>query len=735
MNPTEDIYSEERKEYFNFKSILLKCWKYRYTFLIILGVLCLLTLALIIIMPKSYDVEASITILDEERGGSKNDIYSINRMFYDGRDWLNTENEVEVLRSTSLITKVVNNLEMFVEYKVGGLLKEHLPAADSPIKVKLNADNLSLMASPIKITLSAESDKEMKADLESRVDGEKWEQSLTIKKLPSEVKTPYGPITLEGNIAQANKLDKDLQIIVSNPIEKASNLAEKLSVGLVSRTSSIVSLEYTSPDRQEGMDFLNELVKCYNQNANYNKNRVARSTQEFLEKRIADLGGELESTDQRLADFKRRAGLTSMNVDTKAFRDENSMYDKDLHGTETQLYLLQNLKDFMQNDENRLKTVPLDIGLNDKTLSDNINSHNQLVLDYQRISKTTFDNNPVAANLYRKVQASYDGLLTSIENSYEGMLNSRNETERKARQYNSLINRIPASERALGEITRQQENQQSLYLDLLKKLEENSLMLEAVTENAQFIDYPYAPTKASWPNKKILLLATLLLAMIATACWILFKELFTPYIISTEDIDKAFKGNKVIGKLNFNPKNDNVDMQPLATQLSLTLANNQRQMATIFSSQEGDGKSFISARLANELANMGKKVLLLKFENDEKLSHGEKQLDNLKATSSTDNCNLSKCVISDNLNNLRLLINHPKLAERLNQFCLENDYVLIDSISLELLPDSLQLLKLADYGLYVCRLEHTRNKSLEEIAAINDRSLLPDFDVIINNFS
>ena len=81
MNPTEDIYSEERKEYFNFKSILLKCWKYRYTFLIILGVLCLLTLALIIIMPKSYDVEASITILDEERGGSKNDIYSILRFY------------------------------------------------------------------------------------------------------------------------------------------------------------------------------------------------------------------------------------------------------------------------------------------------------------------------------------------------------------------------------------------------------------------------------------------------------------------------------------------------------------------------------------------------------------------------------------------------------------------------------------------------------------------------------
>ena len=735
MNPTEDIFSEERKEYINLKSVLLKCWKYRYTFCIILGVLCLLTLALIIIMPKAYKVEASITILDEERGGSKNDIYSINKMFYNGRDWLNTENEVEVLRSTSLIAKVVNNLEMYVEYKVGGLLKEHLSATDTPIKVKVNADNLSLMASAIKITLSAESDTEMKADLESRVDEKKWEQSLTINRLPFVVKTPYGSITLEGSIAQANKMDKKLQIIVSNPIEKASSVAEKLSVGLVSRTSSIVSLEFKSPNRQEGMDFLNELVKCYNQNANYNKNRVAHRTKEFLEKRIADLGSALEATDKRLADFKRRAGLTNMNVDTKAFRDENSMYDKDLHGTETQLYLLQNLKDFMQNDENRLKTVPLDIGLNDKTLFDNINSHNQLVLDYQRISKTTFDNNPVAANLYSQIQASYDGLLTTIENSYEGMLIAKNEIERKAKQYNSLIYKIPASERALGEIMRQQENQQSLYLDLLKKLEENSLMLEAITENAQFIDLPYAPAKASWPNKKILLLATFMLALIATVCWMILKELFTPYVISTEEIDKALKGNKVIGKLNFNSKDDNVDMQPLATQLILTLARSKQQVACVFSSQEGDGKSFISARLANELANMGKKVLLFKFENDENLGNGENQLDSLKVTSSTDNSNLSRCVISDNINNLRQMVNHPKLAERLNQFCLENDYVLIDSVSLELMPDSLQLVKLANYGLYVCRLEHTRCNGLEELAVINDRCLLPDFHVIINNFS
>jgi uncharacterized protein involved in exopolysaccharide biosynthesis len=734
MQMTEDLFSEEQKEYFNLKKILLKCWKYRRPFLIILGVIGLLALALLIIMPKAYKVKASITILDEERGGSKNDIYSINKMFYSGRDWLNTENEVEVLHSTSLIEKVISNLDMYAEYKIGGMLKDHISAANSPVTVKMNPDSLEVMASTIMISLSPESNSAMKVDIETKFNEDNWEKSITVKQLPVNIATPYGPITLEGSIEKAKQMDKDLQILLLSPMEKAISLAEKLSVGLLSRTSSVVSLEFMSPDRQEGMDFLNELVKCYNQNANFDKNRIARRTQEFLDKRITDLSQALNVTDERLADYKRKAGLTDMDVDTKAFRSENSMYDKDLHDTETQLYLLKNLKDFLQNEDNRLKTVPSDIGLNDKNLSDNINQHNQLVLDYQRLSRSTFESNPVTANLYSQIQASYDGLLATIENSYSGMLIAKNEIERKTKQYNSLINRIPASQRALGEIMRQQENQQSLYLDLLKKQEENSLMIDALTENAHFIDLPYSSAKASWPNKKILLLATLILSMIATAIWIFLRELFSPKIISTDEIGSALKDKKVTGKILFNSKVDNVDMKPLATHLMLTMSNKRQQTVCIFSSQEGDGKTFLATRLANELANMGKKVLLLKFESDETSSNGNIQLDKLKITGS-DNNNLSECVIADNISNLRQLVNNPKLAERLDQLCLDNDYVVIDSVSLEIMSDTLQLVKQANYGLYVCRLEHTQRKNLEELAAINDSSLLPDFNVVVNNYS
>lgn len=735
MKTTEDMYSEERKEYFNFKKTLLKYWRYRYSFLIILAVLCVLALAVVIIVPPAYEVTASITVLDEERGGSKNDIYSVNKLFYSGRDWLNTENEVEVLKSTSLIERVVSNLGMFVEYKSGGLLKKHLPAADSPIQAVADSGMLERMASAIDITVAPATASEAVVTVKTEVNGDEWEKKETVSRLPAAVATPFGRVTLSGSMERTKALDKDLHIRLSSPVEAAMASADRLSVSLLSRTSSVVSLEYKCPDRQEGMNFLAELVKCYNQNANADKNRVACRTQEFLQKRIAVISEDLDMTDLRLEEFKRQAGLTDMSVDTREFREENSMYDKDLHEVETQLGLLQHLKSFMQKAENRENLVPSDIGLRDVNLSNNINAHNQLVLDYQRLSRTSSDSNPVTANMRSQITTSYDGLLATLESSYTGMLITKNELERKTRQYSSRISNVPANERVLTDIMRQQENKQSLYLDLLKKLEENTLMLDAVTENAKFIDLPYASANPTSPSKKILLLATLFMALVATTLWMIFRELFSTKVIAADEIGKTLKKTRVVGKIPFSSHIGRADVGAMVTQVKMLMDDRNQKGVCLFSTHDGDGKTFVAASLAGELGRMGKKTLLLRMNLRDDAPRGNgTAADEWVVEPSAEDRRLQECIVTGDADYLREIISSQTFAERLENLFCEYDYVVIDSVSVEHLPNTLQLLRLAGYGLYVCRLGHTRRKSIEELAAIDDSGSLPAFDIVVNYY-
>lgn len=735
MKATEDMNSEERKEYFNFKKTLLKYWRYRHSFLIILAVLCVLALTVVIIVPPAYEVTASITVLDEERGGSKNDIYSVNKLFYSGRDWLNTENEVEVLKSTSLIENVVRNLGMYVDYKSGGVLKKHLAAAESPVKAMPDSGLIERMTSVIDITVGPVTDTEAVVTVKTDVNGEEWEKEEITNRLPVVIPTPFGRVTLSGSIEKARALGKDLHICLSSPIDAAMACADRLSVSLLSRTSSVVSLEYKCPDRQEGMNFLTELVKCYNQNANADKNRVARRTQVFLQKRIAVISEDLDMTDLRLEEFKRQAGLTDMSVDTREFREESSMYDKDLHEVETQLSLLHHLKNFMQKAENRDNLVPSDIGLRDINLSNNINAHNQLVLDYQRLSRTSSDSNPVTANMRSQVKASYDGLLATLESSYAGLLITKKELERKTQQYSSRISNVPANERVLTDIMRQQENKQSLYLDLLKKLEENTLMLDAVTENAKFIDLPYASEEPTSPSKKILLLATLVMALVATTLWMICREMFSTKVIAADDIMKTLKKARVVGKIPFSANAGKADVGAMVTHVKMMIDDRNQKTVCLFSTHDNDGKTFVADCLACELARMGKKTLLLRVTLRDDAPYGKGLTDGEWAVEpSSEDRRLQQCTVSGDASNLREMINSQAFAERLENLLLEHDYIVIDSMSVEHLPDTLQLVRLAGYGLYVCRLGHTRRKSIEELSVIDESGALPAFDIVINNY-
>lgn len=122
MKELDYRFNDERKEYFNLKKELLRYWGYKKYF-ILSGIFCLLlAVGYILTAVPSYNVTASITIHDEERGGSKNDIFSAERLFYQGRDWLNTENEIEVLKSTSLLEQVVVNLGLYTTYRQKGIL-------------------------------------------------------------------------------------------------------------------------------------------------------------------------------------------------------------------------------------------------------------------------------------------------------------------------------------------------------------------------------------------------------------------------------------------------------------------------------------------------------------------------------------------------------------------------------------------------------------------------------------
>ena len=263
--------------------------------------------------------------------------------------------------------------------------------------------------------------------------------------------------------------------------------------------------------KKRGEDFINKLIEIYNKNANNDKNEVAQNTARFIDERISVINQELGTTEQELESFKREAGLTDLSSDAQLAISEQSAYEKLCVENGTQLNLIQYLSEYIRKPENVTATLPANVGLNDETLSGLIAQYNALILERNRLLRTSSETNPVVRRLDSNIEDMRAGIITTIASVRKGLLITKADLDRQAGKYAGRISNAPAQERRFVSIQRQQEIKAGLYLMLLQKREENNIALAATANNAKIIDdaiaddFPISPQ-----SRKIYMIAFVL---------------------------------------------------------------------------------------------------------------------------------------------------------------------------------------------------------------------------------
>ena len=277
-------------------------WKW---FLVSFFVCILLAFVYLKITTPVYNISSVIMIKDEKKGGGLSDELSL----LGGINVLgntSTDNEIEVLKSKSLIRDVVKDLGLYVNYTGKGILKNKSLYKASPILVDVSMFNTDDLVFPLQITLKDFDTNQISVTI--TVD----EQTIsnTYPSFPVVMETPYGKILLSWS-SEIEKSDEisELEITISKPTSVARAYLSNLTVAAVSKTSSIVKLGLNNTNPRRGEDFLNKLIENYNTTATEDKNKIVQRTAEFIDGRIALIGKELGTTELEIENYKKREGF------------------------------------------------------------------------------------------------------------------------------------------------------------------------------------------------------------------------------------------------------------------------------------------------------------------------------------------------------------------------------------------------------------------------------------------
>ena len=579
-----------------------------------------------------YNISATVLIKDDKKGGSSNNVAGLDELGLSGliTSSQSIDNEIEVLRSKTLVKEVVNYLNLYVTYQDDDQIPSKELYKTSPVQVNMTPQE----AEKLKTKVVIEMVLHPQGSLDVNVKMEDKEIQKHFEKLPAILPTNQGTlsffqttdsITSKKNEEVGSPVQdmRHITATISQPMNVARRYCENLSIEPTSKTTSVVTVSLKNSSLQRGQDFINQLLEMYNRNTNNDKNEIAQKTAEFIDERIGIISKELGSTEADLETFKRDAGITDLSSDAQIALTGNAEYEKKQVENRTQISLVEDLKKYLGHNEYEI--LPSNVGLKDITLAAQIDRYNEMLIERKRLLRTSTENNPAIINLDTSIRATKANVQATLEGTLQGLFITKADLDREAKRYMRRISDAPGQERQYVSIARQQEIKAGLYLMLLQKREENAIMLAATANNAKIIDDAIADVIPVSPKRSVIYLAALCLGIAIPVVVIYMIDLTKFKIESRADVEKLTsvpiagdipltdeKNTKEGSIAVFENQNNLMSetFRNIRTNIQFMLQNNKK-VILVTSTVSGEGKSFTSANLAISLSLLGKKVVIV----------------------------------------------------------------------------------------------------------------------------
>ena len=760
---------ESKEENIDFKELLFK-YLIHWPWFVGAVVACLITAWVYLYMSTPvYNISATVLIKDDKKGGSAGMLSGLESLGLDGMvsSSQNIDNEIEVLRSKTIVKEVVEDLGLYISYTDEDEFPSRNMYKTSPVQVSLTPQEADLLEEPMIVEMALQPQGSM--DVNVKIAGNKYQKHF--EKLPAVFPTDKGTLaffltpdsvlsskrTLE-ETTDSEKTTRNITATINKPLAVAKWCCKNMTIEPTSKTTSVAVISLKNSNVERGKDFINKLLEMYNINTNNDKNEVAQKTAEFINERISIISKELGSTEKDLESFKRGAGITDLTSDAQIALTGSAEYEKKRVENQTQINLLQDLQKYMQNEA--YEVLPSNIGLQDVNLAAAINRYNEVLVERKRLLRTSTENNPTIINLDTSISAMKENVQVSLDRVLRGLFITKADLDREASRYSRRISEAPGQEREFVSIARQQEIKAGLYLMLLQKREENAITLAATANNAKIIDDAIADDAPVSPRSKITYLIALILGVGIPVGVIYLLELTKFKIEGRADVEKLTSA-PIVGDIPLTDEkqgaiavfeNQNNLMSEtfrnVRTNLQFMLGNDKK-VILVTSTVSGEGKSFISGNLAISLSLLGKKVVIVGLDIRKpglnKVFNISKKEQGITQYLANPEKNLMDLVQpSDVSKNLYILPGGtvpPNPTELLARDGLDKaietlkknfDYVILDTAPVGMVTDTLLIGRVADLSVYVCRADYTRKNEYTLINELIDGNKLPNLCTVIN---
>ena len=738
---------------FTVKKLLSSVIDYWYLFVISLAICVSYAWFKVHYATPMYKVYAQVLIEDDKSGNGNAQALSgggggmdFSSFF---NDKTNIQNEIGILHTTDLCRKVVNALQLYVNYYHKGNVRTVELYDGSPFKVMFKPDNNSIVPTSMELKFASANGN-----------------AFTIKAGAKQIRGHFGD-SLHFNrgtyyfIKNGGLFDTDgsYLLVVQDPEATAAGLAANLSANQMIQRSTILNLEYVTNLPEKGKDVLNGIIHAYIDRNLNEKNLTSDSTIQFINSRIALVGSELGGIESTIQQFKQSNKIADLETQSQQLVTNSSTYFQQLNELEVQLQVIKTMLTYVEDEQNNSRPVPSLLN-SDETFGSLVASYNAAQVQRDKLLLSVKADNPFVKNLDVQMAGMRGDIIRSLKSQQEALTISRQKLTAQNAELNSRIYNVPKQERQFLDYSREQSIKQALYLFLLQRREEIAIARAANAPNASVIEAPKANYAPFEPNMGSGIAMGVIMGLLLPAAFIVLRLLLNNKILSKDDITDATPAT-ILAEVGHSPRPGAINLQEegrsvvaeqfriLRANMDFALAEVSTPVILITSGTSGEGKSFIASNLGQIYAISGKKVLLMELDmRKPKLS----KMLHVNSDKGFSNYIVSNQPISDYIvpvsaatpslfilpagpippNPAELLMS-GKVAHLMAELKQQYDVIIIDTAPIGAVVDAQVIGKYANVSMYIIRQRYSFKNSLQVVNDVLVNSKLRNLYLVVND--
>ncbi|MGZ8182585.1 MAG: polysaccharide biosynthesis tyrosine autokinase [Methylobacter sp.] len=555
----------------------------RKTILLALTSVLLVTVVYLVLAPRTYKADALLRI-DRNKALLAATLRSEANQSSTEAESPRAQREVEILRSRSVLGKVVEDLNLVVEATpsyfpvIGETLARRHDVHDGIASAWLGFERWAWGGEKLKINTFDVPDRYL-------------DKEFTLIALEAgrfSLHGPKGEILVQGQTGEpvtADMGEKEpvvikiteltahpgthFELTKKTPLAAIETLQKAFSVKEVSKDTDILSVELKGSDPEQLAKSVNDIATIYvNATVNWESAEAGQKLA-FLESQLPIVKARLEKAEQGLSAYRQKHGAVDISAEAEILMKQAS----------------------------EMETLGI------------------------------------------QLKQKYDEQSQRLEAAHPDMISTNAQIKRINNKLATLEKRIrdlPRTEQSVVSLSRDVQVNTELYTSLLNSAQEQRIAAAGSLGNSRIVDFAVTPEKPYWPKPGLLLAISTLLGLSLGSALVFLRhslqrhdnypalleyQVGLPLFAAIPHSKKQRRLTRLIDKgrdrqpgilVSQEPLDISVEsLRGLRTTLETTLANHESKVIMVSSPAPGMGKSFVSTNLSALLASIQKRVLVI----------------------------------------------------------------------------------------------------------------------------